>query len=225
MLISIGTRCKVRGSFNKFTKQTSSTNLFDWNISSFKAVLYVLKNIHVPFIKEDFEEINSGEPEYPSRFINHTNNKINFLSIHDVSKNRNYDEEMTAFLAKYNRRKDRLSIIISNYKHTIHFIYFITIDNDTSEILEDDMPSAVEISEFHENIQTLNPNCKYKLHILIHPNYYNKTDKFNHLLVENTNTYVHFMKRLYYIDNVVEENMDGYNWNWAEIYDGLLNNT
>ena len=105
------------------------------------------------------------------------------------------------------------------YNGKINFIHFISINGKTSELVDDDIPSTAEINEFHETIQQINPNCKYELHILINPDNHNKTDKINHLLVENTNTRVHFMKRLYKSkDNIEIENMHGYNWNWKDIY-------
>lgn len=215
ILIPLGSACRVRQSIDNYTKNGRETNLFDWNISDFQTILYFLKNIDIPFISSDFNDMNqtciTGH-----RMVNH--NKLLLLSIHDFPLDKSYKEYMPEFLEKYNRRKDRLKQLIQTQKGQLHFIHFLNINTSSKNIT---IPTIYEITQFHEAIRKINPNCLFHLELLVHPNYFFQKDLFNHLAV-NITTRVHHMRRLYNL-NVDEdnENIRGINWNWNEIFDSL----
>ena len=50
LLIPLGSACLVRQSIDKYFNCGRATNLFDWNMTNFKTILHVIKNINKSFI-------------------------------------------------------------------------------------------------------------------------------------------------------------------------------
>jgi hypothetical protein len=142
IVIPIGSCCEITFKLEKL-KSKGETSLFEWHFSfNFKDVLEV------------FRKISNGEELTYSFKIN--NSYIDTVDIYS-SHYRKIDE----YTAIMNRRKQRL---IDNIKgdDNVLFIRQIT-DNGVSVF-----PTSEEIEEFKSYIYNLNPNCKYKILLVIY---------------------------------------------------------
>jgi hypothetical protein len=213
LFIPLGSACLVRQSIDKYFNCGRATNLFDWNITNFKTVLYIIQNIDKPFIANDFHDMNQICPTN-HRMINH--NKVSFMIIHDFPTDKTYDEYMPEFLEKYNRRKERLKETILLKNKNIHFIHFLDVNTGGSIYI----PTLYQLCEFYNALREINPDCKAHLHLLVHPDHINKTEEIDKLLVSNY-IHVYYMKRMYNSPPEVNETIRGENWNWDEIYNSI----
>ena len=102
VFIPLGSACLVRQSIDKFFNSGRPTNLFDWNITNFNTILYVIQNINKPFTSNDFYDMKQICPTN-HRMASHK--FLSFMIIHDFPTNKTYEEYMPEFLDKYNRRK------------------------------------------------------------------------------------------------------------------------
>ena len=184
MLISLGCACRVRESIDRFNGFRVETNFFDWLITNFATVLFVIQNIDYPknfltsykFIKKGVFSNNLTH-----NTVDHT--QLYFSSLHDFPINIDYQVYMNTFLDKYKRRLQRLkNIILNNEK--IHFIHMICF--------EVSIPSIEQIYFFVTKIKELNPNCNFCLHLLIPPEIHNYANKINSLVI-CTNIKIHYM--------------------------------
>ena len=213
LLIPLGSACLVRQSIDKYVKCGRETNLFDWNMTNFKTILYIIKNIDKPFLADDFYDMNQICPTN-HRIVSHKN--LSFMIIHDFPINKTYTEYMPEFLEKYNRRKERLKRTILLKNKNIHFIHFLDINVSNTLYI----PSLYEVYEFYNAIKSVNPDCKAHLHLLVHPDHNDKADIINKVLV-SAYIHVYFMKRVYPSNPNINENIRGENWNWDEIYKSI----
>lgn len=216
LFVPFGSACLVRQSIDKYFNKGRETNLFDWNMTNFETILDVVKNIDRPFVADDFYDMNRICPTN-HRIAKHK--KLQFMVIHDFPVDKTYDEYMPDFLEKYNRRKMRLKQTILLKNNNIHFIHFLNINFGPSIHI----PTLLQVCEFYNAIKAINPDCKAHLHFLVHPNYLDKVQQINDVLVSSY-IHVHYMKRLYNVDPNVDENVRGENWNWKEIYDSITYN-
>jgi len=124
-IISLGYGCRVKFNINRLFK-SEETNFFDWLVTDFKSVLYILKNINNKELitKEKFthrEIFKQGKCGYePYHIIECIDFKM--ISFHDFPSNINYMDCMDEFILKYNRRLDRLKNLI-NSDENIHMIH------------------------------------------------------------------------------------------------------
>jgi hypothetical protein len=213
LLIPFGSACLVRQSIDKYFNCGRPTNLFDWNITNFKTILHVIKNINIPFVADEFNNMNQICPTN-HRMVSHK--YLSFMVIHDFPTNKSYEEYIPEFLEKYNRRKERLKQTILLQNKNIHFIHFLDINTGYSIYI----PTLYEICEFYNAIKAINPHCKAHLHLLVHPDYGNKAEEINKLAV-SAFIHVYYMKRNYAYPAGVTENVRGENWNWNEIYNSI----
>ena len=106
-VISLGNACQVRFNIDRFFK-SNETNFFDWLITDFKSVLYILKNINDKNLitESKFKQV------IPWSGSKHKIECVEFtmISIHDFPSNIHYMDHMKEFISKYNRRLDRLKI-------------------------------------------------------------------------------------------------------------------
>ena len=213
VFIPLGSACLVRQSIDKFFNSGRPTNLFDWNITNFNTILYVIQNINKPFTSNDFYDMKQICPTN-HRMASHK--FLSFMIIHDFPTNKTYEEYMPEFLDKYNRRKERLKQTIL-IKHTnIHFIHFLDINTGGSIYI----PTLDQLCKFYDSLRSINPDCRAHLHLLVHPDYVNKADEINKLAV-SAYIHIYYMKRLYPSPQNVNENTRGENWNWDEIYNSI----
>ena len=212
VFISLGTSCKVRESIDRYNGFRNETNFFDWVLSNFTTVLFVLEHIDNPdffltcnkFIK------NPPSSNNPTHYIaSHT--QVYFSSLHDFPVNVEYDDYMITFLEKYKRRILRLKNMIINNTETIHFIHMIPF---TSII-----PSIENIYFFIIYIQNINPNCKFYLHLLIPPELHSYSETIDKLTICH-NVKIHYMVCT---NPNGELTMDGsrIDLNWNDIYNRI----
>jgi hypothetical protein len=213
IFIPFGSACLVRQSIDKYFNSKRPTNLFDWNLTCFKTILYIIQNINKPFVAYEFNDMNQICLT-KHRMISHKD--LPFMIIHDFPIDKSYDEYMPEFLEKYNRRKERLKQTILLKNKNIHFIHFLDTNLSGSIYI----PSSDELCEFYNAINEINPDCKAHLHLLVHPNYANKAEEIDKLVVSDF-IHVYYMKREYPAPPNIVENIRGENWNWDEIYDSI----
>jgi hypothetical protein len=214
LLIPLGSACLVRQSIDKYFNCGRATNLFDWNMTNFKTILHVIKNINKSFVSDEFNDMKQICPTN-HRMISHK--YLSFMIIHDFPTDKSYEEYMPNFLEKYNRRRERLKQTILLKNKNIHFIHFLDI-NLTGSIY---IPSLQELYEFYSAIKSINPDCKAHLHLLVHPDYSNMAEEINKLIV-SAYIHVYYMKREYPPPKNINENTRGENWNWNEIYNSIV---
>jgi hypothetical protein len=210
MLISLGSACRVRESIDRFNNFRVETNFFDWLITNFATVLFIIQNIDHPqnFLTYDkFVQKGVFSNNLTHYTVDHT--QLYFSSLHDFPVNMDYHVYMNTFLDKYKRRLQRLkNIILNNEK--IHFIHMICFESF--------IPSIEQIYFFVTKIKELNANCNFTLHLLIPPELHNQADKIN-LLVICTNVKIHYM--VVNSPHLIESNMQRLELNWQDIYNSF----
>jgi hypothetical protein len=211
-IISLGHACQVKFNIDRLFKY-GETNFFDWLITDFKSVLYILKNINNKELitKEKFTDKEIFKPGKSWFSLYHKIECIDFkmISIHDFPSNRNYMDDMDEFILKYNRRLDRLKNLI-NSDENIHMIHCLDHQFTDGYLITND-----DISNFKKYLCDINSNNNCFLHIVIPPKY-NNID-FNNLI--QNNVYV------YYLNNTQQGNNDWSNTNfdWNIIFDNINN--
>ena len=233
MLFPFGTSCKVREAIERYNCCKIETNIFDWLITNFEAILYCIENIDKPFTADDFYDAKYVWSSHKTIF----HKQIKFDSIHDCDLNNSFENEMPMFLAKYNRRLNRLkNYILSNTKldfiHLIDFIHYPTFQSSrchhstkTGELY---IPTSQQLHDFHNAIKKINPNCNYRIHILLPPTYCkqykcNCTYDENELnLLANEHTFIHYLEQ--------DENKESFaqqcrHWSWDTVFRYIENKT
>jgi hypothetical protein len=211
--ISLGFACRVRESIDRFNSFRSETNFFDWLLSNFITVVFIIQNINNPerfLTNNKFEKFQPSSNNLTHYTVKHT--QLFFESLHDFPVNINYDECMVNFLEKYKRRLERLKNIIINGNEVIHFIHMIPF---TSMI-----PSIENIYYFITGIQNINPKCKFYLHLLIPPDLHTNDEQINKLQICH-NVKIHYMLS---IDPSQPKNEQQLDLNWNDTYNFIKNN-
>jgi hypothetical protein len=233
MLFPLGSACKVRQSIQRYLHlETMQTNMFDWVISNFEAILYFILNIDTPIRASDFYELKDNDDFYKtnkesvgSRRVIH--NFYRFDTIHDFTffKTKSYEEELPFFIDKYNRRLNRLKNTIIN-SEKIDFIHLVDIiPNHRKPEQNIYIPTEEQLWLFVWKMKQINPNCVCNLHILIPPPYckYYKTEfTVNNPLLERLsqipNIFIHFLSQN---ENVESCGDQCCHWSWDEVYKSI----
>ena len=214
----LGTACRVKMNLdnyyiNHLKKYDVETQLFDYTLCNFDAVLFQIKNIHTPFTKEEFKDTGT---------VSVTNHKVVdhkwiFWQIHhEFPNDKPVEEFMPTFLDTFNRRKNRLANIIKTKDKCIHFVHFLC-SNNGSPI---EIPKVEKIHELFDAFKNI---CSYSyihLHLLVHPNFVNLSNQIDPLKI-NTNVQIHYMRRIGPANPNDNENRLGANWNWIEIFESI----
>lgn len=209
-IISLGHACYTKTNINRLFKE-QETIFFDWIITDFKSVLYVLQNINNKDLisSNNFSNQNifinrdSWKPECHK--IEHKDFKM--VSIHDFSSDIPYLDYMDTFILKYNRRLDRLEKIINSDKN-VHMIH--SLDNIHTPVY---IITNKDIENFFNYLNIINPNNKCILHIVIPPEYSNID--LSHLIQSNV-----------YVYHLIDEHPEWYCWakttyNWNIVFDNI----
>lgn len=210
-LISLGFACKVRESIDRFNGFRVETNFFDWVITNFSTVLFVIQNIDNTsnFLTPDkFVKNGIFSNNLTHYTVNHT--QLYFSSLHDFPVNMDYNVYMDTFLEKYTRRLQRLKEIILNNTEKIHFIHMIPFEHM--------IPSVEQIYFFIMKIKEINPTCNFCLHLLIPPELHNSANIINELII-CPNVNAHYM-----IINSPNQpkNEQRLELNWTDIYKKIV---
>lgn len=211
-LISLGSACKVRESIDRFNGFRVETNFFDWLITNFSTVLFIIQNINNSsnfLTKNKFVEKGIFHNNLTHHTVDHKD--LYFSSLHDFPINVDYNVYMDIFLEKYKRRLHRLKEIIMNKREKLHFIHMI--------IFESMIPSIEEIYKFIMKIKEINPNCNFCLHLLIPPELHYNSIKINSLVI-CSNVKAHYMLETLQNQPKNEQRLE---LNWTEIYTGIVN--
>jgi hypothetical protein len=229
ILVPIGSKCSVRQSIQRYLKlETMETNLFDWNVTNFETIVYMIENIDNEFKKEDFYDTN--EICGHSRMLNHNNLRLNI--IHDFDNSNDYDKEMVIFINKYNRRLKRLKQTIMSNK-IINFVHLFDI-YPNFKIPNQDIyvPNIDQVYRFIMAIKKINENCKFNLHFLVPPidcifytkkynsNFYVDVSKLNELRITD-NIFIH---QLFQNENIDPQEHACLHWTWDSVYNNILHN-
>lgn len=215
-VISLGSSCYIKGNIdnNAFKEKA---NFFDWIICDFKTVLLVLNNINNPnFLNPSdftdqwiYQQLNSWNDNY------HKIENINFkmITIHDFHSNVPYTNYLDEFIKKYNRRLDRLKEQILNSNENIHFIHGIDY-----QFLDAYFPTEDDIKCFYDLINSINPDNKVYLHIVLPPKYENIN--LNNLVI-NDKIFIYNLK----INNCKKVKIDwrNFNYNWNSVFNNIKN--
>ena len=210
-VISLGHACQVKFNIDKLFK-IQETHFFDWLITDFKSVLYILQNIenknllsHSQFT--DKEVFKKGKSWFePYHKIEHKNFKM--ISVHDFPSNIHYIDYMNEFILKYNRRLDRLKNIINDTSENVHMIHCIDHQFTDGYII-----NTKDICDFHEYLHKININNRCFLHIVVPP-------KYNNINLGNLTQDRVF---IYYLNELNQENIDwkNENFNWDIVFDNI----
>lgn len=210
-IISLGHACQVKFNIDRLFK-SEETNFFDWLITDFKSVLYILKNINnkelITKSKFTYDEVfMKGKTWTDCHKIENIEYKM--ISTHDFPSNINYMDYMDEYILKYNRRLDRLKILI-NSDENIHMIHCLDHQFTDGYIITND-----DIVNYKKYLCDINSNNNCFLHIVIPPKY-NNID-FNNLIQDKV--YV------YYLIDTQQGNNDwtNTNFNWNIIFDNINN--
>jgi len=210
-IISLGHACQIRFNIDKFFKSEES-HFFDWLITDFKSVLFILKNINnkeliskEKFTNKKIHIIENRCSKYPQI----ENIEFKMISIHDLPENTNYVDYIDEFILKYNRRLDRLINLIKSDEN-IHMIHCLDHQFTDKYIITND-----DIVNYKKYLCDINSNNNCFLHIVIPPKY-NNID-FNNLIQDKV--YV------YYLIDTQQGNNDwtNTNLNWNIIFDNINN--
>lgn len=212
-IISLGHACQVKTFINR-NFHPQRTYFFDWIISDFKSVLYLLENIDDKTIisKEKFTNkwvFMKRDSWANSQKIEHIDIKLIF--IHDIPLSISYIDHMDIFISRYIRRFDRLIEVIKNIDENVHMIHCIDYQYFDCYILEKN-----DIDHFFKIINKINPNNRCYLHIVI-PTIYNSLNKTSILKI-NDNTYIYYLINKY---DDVEDDWQNLNFNWEIISDNI----
>lgn len=202
-VISLGSFCQVKHNIDIYFG-SSETNLFDWIITDFRAVLSIFNDFEGKlFVKENFTRDNILMEKHPNLKIE--NKEIKFICIHDFNADhQNYELTIDRIIEKFLRRLERLKEYIIN-EENIHFVHILDHFHLTEYI-----PKIDDILLFFSLLRKINDKNNIKLHILIPPTKQN--NDFSHL--DNIpNLYVHNIK---IINN--KRDWTGPNFNWEEIF-------
>lgn len=210
-VISLGSGCQVKFNIKRLFKQGESI-FFDYLITDFKSVLYVLKNI------------NNEDLITKSKFTNkdvflpgvswtgcHKIECIDFkmISVHDFPSNIDFIHHMDIFILKYNRRLNRFKNLINSYEN-IHMIHCLDHQFTYGYIITND-----DICNYKKYLCDINYNNYCFLHIVIPPKY-NNID-FNNLIQDRV--YVYYL----HDTQQGEEYWTNTNLNWNIIFDNINN--
>jgi len=205
-IISIGSICQSAAQIYANTTYREETNFFDWLITDFKSVLYILKNISKKKL------ISEKNFTYKHVFLNRDtwtihkkieHKEFKMISVHDIDLNTPNKIGKNQFTSKYFRRLNRLKNII-NENHTIHMIHLID-----DRFCDKYIPTNIDIKLFFNYIDKINKNNNCILHIIIPPKYNDlKLD-----IVLNSKIYIHKLVHTY----DVPINWECNNLNWDEI--------
>ena len=212
-IISLGHACQVK-TFIDRNFHPQKTYFFDWIISNFKSVLYILENINDESIisKEKFTNkwvYMKCDSWADSQKIE--NIDFPMISIHDFPLYMDYMNYMDQFVLKYKRRLERFKNIIENNDKNVHMIHCIYHSFIRPYILEKN-----DIDYFFKLINKINPNNKCYLHIVISPkfNFLNETS----ISKINNKTYIYYLINKY---DDVEGDWNNLNFNWEIIANNI----
>jgi len=174
MLFSLGGACVIKYFIDKSSHTNSVTQLFDWMISDFESIIFILKNIDENiFCENSFTLLdvycNSNGSWTDCHKIEHK--QMRFISIHDISKDLDYNRNVHSYVDKCVRRLKRFKdILINNRK--IKFIHLInsTIQNDMGNY-NGYCPNDNDVNLFFDLVRKINPNLDVELHILYVPRF------------------------------------------------------
>jgi hypothetical protein len=210
-VLSLGCGCQVKFNIDRLFKK-EETHFFDWLITDFQSVLYILKNIN------DKEVISESKFTDKDVFlmkktwtdchkIEHLNFKM--ISTHDLLKTTNYIDNMKEFILKYERRLNRLkNLIIGN--ENVHMIHCID-----HQFMDGYIPTESDIYYYKRYLHEINILHKCFLHVVIPPKY-NNLD-LNCLIQERI--YVYYL----HDTGKVCGQWANTNYNWNIVFDNITN--
>ena len=206
--ISLGFACLVRQSIDGYNGYRIETNFFDWLMTNFKTVLFIMQNLDnvSTFLTHDrFTDKGITDNNPTHRYIEHK--EIYFLSLHDFPAEMDYWSYVNTFIEKYTRRAQRLKQIIQSCTEKINFIHFIPYEKD--------IPNIEETYVFIMTIKAINPNCNFCLNLCVPPELLKYQDQINTLRICNN------VKIYYMVSNGETITMQRSDLNWREIYDSI----
>jgi len=99
-IISLGHACQVKHNIDRLFK-SEETNFFDWLITDFKSVLYILKNINneklITKEKFTYDEVFMKRKTWTD-FHKIENIEFKMISVHDFPSNINYMNYIDEFI-------------------------------------------------------------------------------------------------------------------------------
>lgn len=212
-VISLGHACQVKLNIDRLFKfedtnfKSEASNFFDWLVTDFKSVLYILKNINNEELitSSNFTYDENKKTWTDCHRIEHV--KFKMISVHDFPLNINYMDYMDEFILKYNRRLDRLKNLI-NSNENIHMIHCLDHQFTDAYIITCD-----DLFNYKKYLCDINSNSNCFLHIAIPPKYHNID--FNNLIQDKV--YVYYLHDTQQGDN----DWTNQNFNWNIIFDNI----
>lgn len=205
MLVSLGSDCVVKKRLEEFLfkEEKQISHLFDWVLSDFNAVCYILERI----LENDFDFFNTNKLSIITKTIENKyavkHDDCYFISLHDASCELSENEAKKIVCEKFNRRFKRFFDYIKDPKNEITFIglydKYNPIQNGNMKIHDKD------ILRFFNNLNKINPFNTHKLIII--------TDND-----ENLNQSKVFTNKVKIIDSKKFINMKEYVQDWYRFF-------
>ena len=169
---------------------------FDWIISKFDSVLFLLKNNFEDFLEEKYLKFDNKELK-DTYIVKNVRYDIKFF--HDFKKNHTVHEQLKEVQEKYNRRINRL---YENIKKPTLFIRYIKDEMELNYIRHN-------IGEIREYLRSFNENNEI---VFICNSDLNKEDLIENIywVQKDNNDLVnrHFLKNLKTLKKFIKENVD-----------------
>lgn len=214
-VVSLGSSCYIKANMENNCYK-NETFFFDWLITDFNTVLLVLANLDNPnFLNPSdftdqwvYQQCNSWYDKYHK--IEHKNFKM--ITIHDFPSSIPYTNYLNEFITKFNRRLARLKQLILTTTENIHFIHGIDY-----QFLDGYLPTIDDINKFFNLINSINPNNKVYLHIVLPPKYENIN--LNNLISNNKI----FIYNLKIIERKKKVTIDwrNFDYNWEIVFNNI----
>ena len=208
--ISLGFACLVRQSIDIYNGFRVETNFFDWLMTNFKTVLFIIQHIDDldAFLTYDrFSDKGMTDNNPTHRYVDHK--ELYLISLHDFPVHMDYWEYVPIFLEKYKRRAERLKNIIQTCEEKIDFMHYIPYEKD--------IPSIADIYHFVTTIKNINKDCNFCLHLCIPPELHIHKEQINELKI-CSNVEIHYL-----ISNDEEITLQRTDLNWKDLYNSIKN--
>jgi hypothetical protein len=165
-VVSLGYGCVVKHQIDVYLG-SKPTLLFDWLITNFESVLFVLQRIETPesFLDTQYfttENVFSDKSEWEGAGRKIENKLAKLISVHDVHdlEDLNNIKTWQRFANTMRRRLERISSII----RTEEFVHFVHMVEDESS-----MPTVESLTQFVGIITKYRPVDSFRLYVLFKP--------------------------------------------------------
>lgn len=218
-IVSIGHACQVSAHIRNLGLQKNGTEFFDWLISDFSSLHYLLNNEKNVFDEENFTDqpvFKPGNSWTKNLKIEHI--KFKMISVHDYPKNIPWNNinEKKKYIDKYTRRWNKFKINFNKFKKNKLVSVF------SHQFIKFYIPSKEEINNVIDKLSILSNENQFEIHFVCVPKLYinNEIKEFEEMIKDIDNCYFHILKK---IDNLTKKSWLDEHLNWYDIMFKIIN--